>query len=328
MMDRRTFVAFATGASLLSPTAIRAQQTAKVSRIGVLLSGSPSSVESSDEFRQGLSDLGYKAGKNVVLVYRFAEGHRDRLPKLAADLVGEQVDVIVVAGVSAAEAARRATTTIPIVVGYAGDLVGTGLVASLAKPGGNITGSTEISPDVSGKRLALMKEAFPRATKVAVLWYPRQGGSDEEELRQTETAAHQLGMAVQVVAVRDPDDFQGAFAAMAKQQAGAVILIRGSFTEFHDKALLALALKHRLPSICEPAQWADDGCLMSYGPDYAYLWRRAATFVDKILKGARPGDLPVEQPTRFGLVLNMKTANALGLTIPQSLLLRADRVIQ
>ena len=314
---------------LAGSPAAAAQQAAKVFRIGVLLSGSSSSVESAgDAFRRGMGELGYVEGKNIVMEYRFAEGKRDRLPKLAAELVLQQVDILVVAGVSATQAAKQATTTIPIVVGYAGDLVGTGLVASLAKPGGNITGSTEISPDVSGKRLELLKEAVPKATSVAVVWYPRKGGSDEEEVRQTEAAARQLGVKVQLIEVRDPNAFQGTYDVMTKQHANAVILIRGSFTEFYRAPLLGLALKHRLPSICEPAQWARDSCLLSYGPDYAHLWQRAATYVDKILKGARPGELPVEQPTKFELAINLKTAKALGLTIPQSVLVRADQVIK
>ncbi len=309
--------------------AAEAQQAKKVARIGVLRSGSPSSIASTeDAFRQGLRELGYVEGQNIVMEYRFAEGKRDRLPGLAAELVRLNVDILVVAGVSATEAARQATTTIPIVVGYAGDLVGTGLVASLAKPGGNITGSTDISPDVSGKRLELLKEAVPKASRVAVVWYPRKGGSDEEEVRQTEAAARQLGVKVQPVEVRDPNEFQGAYAAMVKHQANAVIIIRGSFTDFHRKPLVELALKHRLPSMCEPAQWARDGCLLSYGPDYAHLWRRAATYVDKILKGTKPGDLPIEQPTKFELHINLKTAKQIGVTIPQSVRLRADQVIQ
>ena len=314
---------------LAAPVAAGAQQAKKVARIGVLRSGSPSSAASSeDAFRQGLRELGYIEGQNLVMEYRFAEGKRDRLPELAAELVRLKVDMLVVAGVSATQAAKQATTTIPVVVGYAGDLVGTGLIASLAKPGGNITGSTEMSPDVSGKRLELLKEAVPKTSRVGVVWYPRKGGSDEEEVRQTETAARQFGVQVQLVEVRDPKEFQGAYAVMTKQQANAVILIRGSFTDFHRKQLLELALKQRLPSMCEPAQWARDGCLMSYGPDYTHLWRRAATYVDKILKGAKPADLPVEQPTKFELVINLKTAKALGLTIPQSVLIRADEVIQ
>jgi putative ABC transport system substrate-binding protein len=314
---------------LAAPLAADAQQAEKVARVGVLRSGSPSSAASSeDAFRQGLRDLGYVEGQNIVMEYRFAGGKRDRLPELAAELVRLKVDILVVAGVSATQAAKQATTVIPIVVGYAGDLVGTGLVASLAKPGGNITGSTEISPDVSGKRLELLKEAAPKTSRVGVVWYPRKGGSDEEEVRQTETAARRFGVHAQLVEVRDPKEFQRAYAVMTKQQANAVILIRGSFTDFHRKQLLELALKQRLPSMCEPAQWARDGCLMSYGPDYAHLWRRAATYVDKILKGAKPADLPVEQPTKFELVINLKTAKALGLTVPQSVLVRADEVIQ
>ncbi len=315
-------------AFLGAPRAADAQQAKNVARIGVLRSGSPSSAAASDDaFRQGLRELGYIEGQNLVMEYRFAEGKRDRLPDLAAELVRLKVDILVVAGVAATQAAKQATTTIPIVVGYA-DLVGTGLVASLAKLGGNITGSTEMSPEISGKRLELLREAVPKTSRVGIVWYPRKGGSDEEEVRQTETATRQSGMHVQIVGVRDPKEFQGAFAEMTKQHANAVILIRGSFTDFHRKQLLELALKQRLPSMCEPAQWARDGCLMSYGPDYAHLWRRAATYVDKILKGAKPGDLPVEQPTKFELVINLKTAKALGLKIPQSILIRADEVIQ
>jgi putative ABC transport system substrate-binding protein len=306
-----------------------AQQPGKVHRIGILLSGSPSSVAATDDaFRRGLRELGHMEGKNIVLEYRFAEGNRDRLSKLAAELVRQQIDILVVAGVSATQAAKQATATIPIVVAYASDLVGTGLVTNFAKPGGNITGSTDLSPEVSGKRLGLLREVVPKATSVAVVWFPRKGGSDEEEVRQTETAARQAGVKVQLVEVRDPNEFPNAYIAMTKQQTNAVILIRGGFTEFHRKALLGLALKHRLPSICEPAQWAREGCLMSYGPDYDELWRRAATYVDKILNGALPGNLPVEQPNRFELVINMKTAKAIGLTVPQSILVRADQVIE
>ncbi len=325
----KEFLLFMLAMTILgAPLAAEAQPAKKVARIGVLRSGSPSSAASSDDsFRQGLRELGYIEGQNLVMEYRFAEGKRDRLPGLAAELVRLKVDMLVVAGVAATQAAKQATTTIPIVVGYA-DLVGTGLVASLAKPGGNITGSSEMSPEISGKRVELLREAVPKTSRVGVVWYPRKGGSDEEEVRQTETAARQFGVHVQLVEVRDPKEFQSAYAAMIKQQANAVILIRGSFTDFHRKQLLELAVKQRLPSMCEPAQWARDGCLMSYGPDYAHLWRRAATYVDKILKGAKPGDLPVEQPTKFELVINLKTAKALGLKIPQSVLIRADEVIQ
>jgi putative ABC transport system substrate-binding protein len=326
----RAIYVFALAFSVVSTSPIaEAQQTGKVTRIGVLHSGSPSSAASSvDAFRQGLRELGYVEGQNIDMEYRFAEGKRDRLLELAAELVRLRVDILAVAGVSAAQAAQQATTTIPIVVGYAGDLVGTGLVANLARPGGNITGLTEISPDVSGKRLELLREAVPKTSRVGVVWYPRKGGSDEEEVRQTEAAARGFGVHVQPVEVRDPKDLQGAYAVMMKQKANAVIFIRGSFTDYHRKQLLELALKQRLPSMCEPAQWARDGCFISYGPDYAHLWRRAATYVDKVLKGAKPGDLPVEQPTKFELVVNLTTAKALGLKIPESIRIRADEVIQ
>jgi putative ABC transport system substrate-binding protein len=315
--------------SATAPLAVGAQQAEKVARIGVLHSGSPSSVASSeDAFAQGLRELGYIEGQNIVMEHRFAEGNRDRLLECAAELVRLKVDILTVAGVSAAQAAKQSTTTIPIVVGYAGDLVGTGLVASLARPGGNITGSTEISPEVSGKRLELLREAIPKAVHVGVVWYPRKGGSDEEEVRATEAAARRFGIHLQLVEVRDATEFQAAYAVIAKQKASAVILIRGSFTDYYRKQLIDLALKRRLPSVCEPAQWSRDGCLISYGPDYAHLWRRAATYVDKILKGAKPGNLPVEQPTKFELVVNLKTARVLGLAIPPSLLAQADEVIQ
>ena len=312
-----------------APPVLEAQQPKKVARIGFLHSGSPSSAASGeDAFVQGLRELGYVEGHNIVMERRYAEGKRDRLSELAAEMVRLRVDLLAVAGVSATQAAKQATTTIPIVVGYAGDLVGTKLVVNLAKPGGNITGSTEISLDLSGKRLELLREAVPKVSRVGVVWYPRKGGSDKEEVRETEAAARQSGVHVYVAEVLDPKGFQAAYDALTKQQASAVILIRGSFTDHYRKQLLELAAKRHLPSVCEPAQWAHDGCLMSYGPDYAHLWRRAANYVDKILKGAKPGELPIEQPTKFQLVINHKTARALGLTIPQSLLARADEVIR
>jgi putative ABC transport system substrate-binding protein len=312
-----------------------AQQPGKIPRIAMLLSSTPSlNAPQNEAFRQALRDLGYVEGKTISIEYRFAEGKFDRLPDLAAELVRLKVDIIVVGGGRPTAAAKQATTTIPIVVGSAGDLVGSGLVASLAKPGGNITGSTLSSADVSGKRLELLREVVPRATRVAVLWHPnpgdRSGGmtTDWDEVKETETAARQLGVKVQPVEVRDPNEFENAYAAMNKQQAKAVIFIRGAFTIFHRKRLVELALKHRLPSMCEAAQWVSDGCLMSYGPDELYPWRRAATYVDKILKGAKPVDLPVEQPKKFELVISLKTAKQIGLTIPPNVLVRADRVIK
>lgn len=312
---------------LAVPLAAEAQQPTKVYRIGVLSAASSSRVDPRHEaFLQGLRALGYVEGKNILMEYRYAEGQFERLPDLAADLVRLNVDVMVVAGTSTTSAAKQATSTIPIVVRSAGDLVGAGLVASLAKPGGNITGSTDISPDLSGKRLEFLREAVPQASRVAVLWYPSPG--DRDELRATESAAVQLGVHVHPVEVRDPQEFQRAYAAMVQQNAQAVIIILSAFTGFHRRQLLELATQHQLPSMCEPAEWTRDGCLLSYGPDYVDLWRRAATYVDKILKGAKPADLPVEQPTKFTLAINRKTAEALGLTIPATLLFQADEVIR
>ena len=223
-------------------------------------------------------------------------------------------------------AAKEATTTIPIVVGSAGDLVETGVVASLARPGGNITGSTNISQDLSGKRLELLKETVPKVSRVALLLYPV--GSDLAELKETETAAQALKVKIQVVAVKDPTEFQSAYAAMKKEKASALILIQGTFTGFHRKELIDLAAKNRLPTMCEVARWTEDGCLISYGPDLDYQWNRAAVFVDKILKGANPADLPVEQPMKFDLIINLKTAKQIGLTIPPNVLARANQVIK
>ena len=220
----------------------------------------------------------------------------------------------------------QATTTIPIVVASASDLVGTGLVASLARPGGNITGLTNIAPDLSGKRLELLKEVVPKASRVAVLLYPNS--TDWNEVKQTESAAPSLGVKIQVLEVRDPKEFDNAYTALTKQQAGALIIILGSFTNFHRRQLVDLAVKNRLPTMCEDAGWTEEGCLLSYGHDPHHNWRRAAVFVDKILKGTKPADLPVEQPMKFELVINLKTAKQIGLTIPPNVLARADRVIR
>ena len=231
-------------------------------------------------------------------------------------------------GDRATRAAKEATSTIPIVVGSAGDLVGAGLVASLAKPGGNITGSTGIATDVSGKRLELLKEVIPKASTVAVVWYPSKGVTDYAEVKETENAAGHLGVKVHVVSVRDPSEFQSAYAEITKQHANAVVIIQGAFTLTYRTQLVELAAKHRLPSMCEQSAWTNDGCLMSYGRDQLSQWRRAAYFVDRILKGAKPADLPVEQPMKFEFVINLKTAKQIGLTIPQSVLFRADKVIK
>ncbi len=303
------------------------QQAGKVPRIGVLRNDTPALFASRNEaFRQGLRELGYVEGQNLRLEYRYAEGKPDRLPQLAADLVNLRVDVIVVGGGTLA-AAKNATTAIPIVVGAANDLVGDGWVESLAKPGGNITGSTTISPDVSGKRLEILKETVPKAARVAVLfWSPSRG--DEEEVKQTEISARHFRVRVQRVKIQNRNEFADAYGMMIKQKADAVIIIQGGGTLPHRKELSELAIKHRLPSICETSVWTEDGCLMSYGPDLLHLWRRAAIFVDKILKGRTPADLPVEQPMKFEFIVNLKTANQIGLTVPPNVLVRAQKVIR
>ena len=314
---------------LVCASLTEAQQQAKVFRIGVLASGSASTHKSRiDAFRQGLQALGYIEGKNVVLEYRYAEGKRDRFADLAAEMVRLKPDVIFVGSVGFTAAAKQATSTIPIVVGGAGDLVGTGLVASLARPGGNVTGSTDISPDLSGKRLELLKEAIPKARRVAVLWHDFAGSSDADEIKQTEIAARAFGINLQVVSVQAPDRFQDAFAAIKKGNADALVILQGSFTNFHSKQLLELAAKNKLPSMCEGVNFIEAGCLISYGPDVIHQYHRAATFVDKILKGRTPADLPVEQPIKFEFIVNLKAAKQIGLTIPPNVLARADRLIR
>jgi putative tryptophan/tyrosine transport system substrate-binding protein len=303
-----------------------AQQGAKVPRIGVLTVGTEKTTTSLKAFSQRLHELGYLEGKNIVVEYRYAEGKLERLPDLAAELVRSNVAVIVTSGTPATQAAKQATSTIPIVVGTAGDLVGVGLVASLAKPGGNVTGLTAISPDLSGKRLELLTGVLPRSARIAVLWYPSQW--DDMEVKQTENVAQVLGVQIQLVQVRRPEDFQSAYATMIRERARAVIIIQTGFTGTYRTQLLELAAKNRLASMCDSPAWADDGCLMSYGPNRSDLYRRAATYVDKILKGAKPADLPVEQPKKFELIINLKAAKQIGLTIPPNVLARADRVIK
>jgi len=330
LIARHSVLCFAICSLLLaSCLSAWAQQTAKVPRIGFLVAGrgtSSSMAGRIDAFRKGLRDLGYVEGKNIVIEYRYANGKLDRLPNLAAELVRLPVAVIVTTSTASTKAAKGATTIVPIVVGSAGDLVGEGLVASLAQPGGNITGSTAISPDLSGKRLELLKEVIPTASRVAVIWHPNP--NDEKEVKETEIAANALGLKLQSLQVRSRDEFQSAFAAAVNERANGLIIIQSPFTGSHRKELFELAEKQRLPSMCDAPYLAEDGCLMSYGPNRFEMSRRAATYVDKILKGAKPADLPVEQPTKFELVINLKTAKQIGLTVPPPVLARADRVIR
>jgi putative tryptophan/tyrosine transport system substrate-binding protein len=280
-----------------------------------------------EAFRHGLRDLGYVEGRNIIIEYRFAEGQADRLPELVADLVRLQVDVMVIDGNLAIRAAQHATMTIPIVIAVSGDPVGEGFVASLAQPGGNITGLSLLQPAVSGKRLELLQEAVPKLSHIAVLWNPAVSSSTLA-FKETQTAAHALGLQLQSLEVRRPDEFDQAFAAMTREHADALVVISNELFLGHRRQLAELTVRHRLPAMFHLREYAEAGGLMAYGADAADMYRRAATYVDKILKGTTPADLPVEQPTKFTFVINLKTAKALGLTIPPTLLFQADEVIR
>jgi putative ABC transport system substrate-binding protein len=327
---RRTFLGRLAGGLLAAPLAAEAQPAAKVPRIGYLAGNLAASPHLPEAFRQGLRDLGYVEGRNVVIEYRSAEDKLERLPALAAELVALKVDVIVAPNTPTALAAKQATRTLPIVFTFVGDPVGSGLVTSLARPGGNVTGLSLLFPELVGKCLELLKQAVPRVSRVAFLWQP--GALDErtekDRLKRAEVAARALGVRLQFVEARGPEDFDRAFSDMTRARAEALTALGGAMLFNERRRLVALAAKHRLPAVFPFREFVDVGGLMAYGPDLADLSRRAATYVDKILKGAKPGDLPVEQPTKFELVINVKTAKALGLTIPQSVLGRADEVIQ
>jgi putative ABC transport system substrate-binding protein len=316
---------------LLTSSNADAQQQGKVPRIGYLSAQSPSAESSRlDGFRQVLRDLGYVEGKNIVIEYRYAEGKFDRLPDLAAELVRLKIDVIVTPGSPSTRAAQQATRTIPLVMTVVGDPIQAGFIASLAKPGGNITGLTQISPQLSGKRLELLKEAFPKISRVAVfvdaaLTAQRLSGA----LQETEMAAEALGIKLQSLEVGGPNpDLDGAFRTATSQRPGALNFLPGPVLERHRKRVVDLAAKSRLPAMYYSSEFVEAGGLMSYGVDLVDLYRRAAIYVDKILKGAKPADLPVEQPTKFELVINLKTAKQIGLTIPPNVLARADKVIK
>ncbi len=329
MMNRRAFLSTLTLALLAAPLAADAQQAGKVHRIGYL-SGSSSTAQRDliEAFRQGLRELGWVEGQNIVIDYRFAEGRFDRLPDLAAELVRLKVDIIVAGPTSPAVAAKNATATIPIVMINVGDPVGTGLIASLACPGGNVTGLTfSVGMEVVGKPLELLKETVPKVRRVAILSNPANP-AHALAIREVKVAARSLGVELQLLEARGPEEFDGAFAAMAKERVGALLVLADSVVFLHRTRLAELAAKSRLPAAYGFRENVEAGGLMSYGIDMRDNARRAATYVDKILKGAKPADLPVEQPTRFELVINLKTAKALGLTIPQSVLIRADEVIQ
>jgi putative ABC transport system substrate-binding protein len=285
--------------------------------------------ERDESFRQGLRELGYVEGKNIVIDYRFAEGKFDRLPDLAAELVELKVDVIVAQVTQASLAAKGATKTIPIVMQGVSDPVGTGLVASLARPGANITGTSAMSAEVVGKSLELLKETVPKLSRVAVLWNPNNAIFQAQMLRETQIAAGALAVELQILGAGGAEEIDQAFAAMTRGRAGALLVLPDPVFNFlHRARIVDLAEKSRLPAMYGARDFAAAGGLMVYGPNYADLFRRAATYVVKILKGASPADLPVEQPTKFELIINLKTAKALGLTIPIPLLGRADEVIE
>jgi putative ABC transport system substrate-binding protein len=312
---------------LATPLATEAQE-ARGHRIGFISSASSSSMAARDEaFRQGLRALGYVVGQNITIEYRWADGQNERLPGFAAELVNLKLDVIVTHGVVATRAVKQATTTIPIVIAAADDPLATGLVASLARPGGNITGLSVVTPDLTEKRLELLKEILPGRTLVAVLWNSSNPIS-EQELRKTEAAARALGLQLHSLGVKDPGELASAFSSMKRERAGALFVLSDAMFFGQRKEIVGLAASNRLPLVAHLREFAGAGGLMTYGPKVVDLHRRAATYVDKILKGANPGELPVEQPTKFELVINMKTAKALGLTIPPTLLLRADEVIE
>src|SRR5215831_11210830 len=305
-----------------------AQQPKKVQRIGLLSSGSPSSTkEGVEAFRQRLHELGYVEGQNIVIEYRYAEGVPDRFPNLAAELVKLKVDIIIVGGTPATQAAKNATKTIPIVMSSVADPVGTGLVASLAHPGGNVTGLSNLYEDLGGKQLELLKEAFPKISRVAVLWDPVNVGN-VLMLKDLKVAAGTLRITLQPLEVHVPDDLEPAFAAITREGASALSVLANSLINTYRSRIVYFAAKSRLPAIYGESRWVDAGGLMSYGPDYTDLWRRTAKYVDKILKRAKPADLPVEQPTKFELIINLKAAKQIGLKIPANVLARADRVIK
>jgi len=312
---------------LVMPLAAGAQPAVRIPRIGVLSPAPAAAAGGSpyDAFREGLRELGYVEGKNIVLDFRFAGGKYERLPELAADLVRLQVDVILTdGGNTTARAALNATRTIPIVMGTVNDPVANGLVASLTRPGGNVTGFTFPFVELAGKRLQLLKEMVPAVTRVAVLWDQANGPL---QFHAAEAAAPSLGVQLESLPVRGPADLDAAFEAASRHRAGALLQASSRMLSDNRKAIVERALKHRLPGMFEPG-FPEAGGLASYGPNVRDNFRRAAVYVDKILQGTRPGDLPVEQPARFYLVINLKTARALGLTIPPSVLVQATKIIE
>jgi putative ABC transport system substrate-binding protein len=329
-MNRAAVPSILVAVMLIFAVMAEAQQPTKVPRIGYVTGGGDANNPgpNAKAFWQGLHDLGYIEGKNILVEYRYGEGKQDRIPSLVAELVQLKVDIFISGSLSAIRAAKQATKTIPIVMVLTADPVKTGLIDSLARPGGNITGLTRLTRELSGKRLELLKEAVPGRSRIAILW-----DSDDPAaviaFKEYEAAASPLKVQLQSLQVQGPTpDIEGAFRAAAKERANALITIRNSLLNRSPKQIADLAIKNRLPSITEGSDYVQAGGLMSYSANDAENYRRAATYVDKILKGAKPADLPVEQPTKFELVINLKTAKQIGLTIPPNVLARADKVIK
>ena len=326
MMDRRKFVGALAGGLVIGHGSIEAQPAARVYQIGFFLGATGESVASLfDALAEGLRDLGYVEGRNVVYERRYGDGHMERLPEIAAELVRLRVDVIVTGSSIHVAAARRATTTIPIVMVFTADPVQAGFIKSLAQPGGNVTGlSADASRELWSKYLNILKEIVPKLSRVGVLGQV----STSVEFEELEAASRKIGVALDVADIRSIGDLDGAFSTMLNKRVGAILIVVSPLTYLLKEAIAEWAIKYHLPTMSNADQYAQAGLLMSYGPSLQGLYRRAATYVDKILRGARPADLPVEQPSKFELTINLKTAKALGLTLPQSLLLRAEEVIR
>ena len=323
-MNRRRFLCGLMLGTLSAPLAGEAQQQiAKTWRIGVLSPGAPGRSAPLEAFRQGLRGLGYVEGQNTIIEERFAEDRTDRLTVLARDLVQAQVDVIFAINTPAALAAKKATATIPIVVTRVSDPIGAGLVGSLARPGGNVTGLTTISPELSGKRLELLHEMLPGVQRIVIIWNSANTGH-KANVKEMEAAGPQLRVQVSALEVRREEDLSSAIQTAVNKRAGALVVIDDLVISSYQPRILDMASKHKLPVVSQFREFCEAGGLMAYGPNNDEMFRRAANYMDKILKGAKPADLPIEQPTKFELVINLRTAKALGLTIPQPLLLRAD----
>jgi ABC-type uncharacterized transport system substrate-binding protein len=328
-MRRRDFIKVIAGSAVTRPLAARAQQIGKIPLLGILNPGT-ADPPGTFAFYKGLRELGYAEGQNIAIERRHGDWKFDRFGELAAELAQLNVDVIVVMSTSPARAAKEATSTIPIVVASMADPVSDGLVSSLARPGGNITGTTFLGPELTAKRMGLLKEAIPTISRIAALWHPDAYGklTMENLLKETEDAARALGWQLQLVAANGPGDLDGAFSAITAAGADALVALNSPMLYNEHKHIVELAAKNHLPAMYAAREFTDAGGLMAYGANLPEVFRRAATYVDKILKGAKPADLPIQQPTKFDLALNLKTAKTLGLTVPPSMLARADEVIE